>query len=52
MLAHGHMGLLNPLHWPALLFSDPADGLLCLTYTMFALAGILMFGLLRTAAWH
>jgi hypothetical protein len=48
MLAHGHMGLLNPLHWPALLFSDPADGLLCLTYTMFALAGILMFGLLRT----
>ncbi len=48
MLAHGHMGLLNPLHWPALLFPDPADGLLCLTYLMFALAGTLMFGLLRT----
>ena len=48
MLAHGHMGLLNPLHWPALLFQDPADGLLCLSYLMFALAGTLMFGLLRT----
>jgi len=49
MLAHGHTGLLNPLHWPALLFADPDDGLLCLTYTMFALAGGLMFGLLRAA---
>lgn len=47
MLAHGHLGLLDPLHWPALLFADPADGLLCLTYLMFALAGGLMFGLLR-----
>ncbi len=49
MLAHGHTGLLNPVHWPALLFADPDDGLLCLTYTMFALAGGLMFGLLRAA---
>ncbi len=49
MLAHGHTGLLNPLHWPALLFADPDDGLLCLTYTMFALAGALMFGLLRAS---
>lgn len=49
MLPHGHMGLLNPLHWPALLFADPDDGLLCLTYTMLALAGSLMFGLLRAA---
>jgi hypothetical protein len=47
MLAHGHLGFLDPLHWPALLFQDPADGLLCLTYTMFALAGGLMFGFLR-----
>jgi hypothetical protein len=47
MLAHGHLGLLNPLHWPALLCADPADGLLVLTYTMFALAGALMYGLLR-----
>ena len=47
MLAHGHLGFLDPLHWPALLFEDPADGLLCLTYTMFALAGALMFGFLR-----
>lgn len=47
MLAHGHLGLLNPLHWPALLFADPADGLLYLTYAMFALAGMFMFGFLR-----
>ncbi|MFO1076925.1 MAG: hypothetical protein U1E73_04275 [Planctomycetota bacterium] len=47
MLAHGHLGLMNPLVWPALLFADPADGLLYLTYAMFALAGALMFGCLR-----
>lgn len=46
-LAHGHLGFLDPLHWPALLFADPADGLLAVTYLMFALAGALMFGLLR-----
>ncbi len=47
MLAHGHTGFMNPLHLPALLFDDPANGLLYLTYVMFALAGILMFGFLR-----
>ncbi|MCR9244944.1 MAG: hypothetical protein NXI31_07920 [bacterium] len=47
MLAHGHLGLLNPVHMPALWFEDPADGLLYLTYVMFALAGALMFGFLR-----
>lgn len=47
LTAHGHLGLLNPLHWPAFLFADPVDGLLYLTYAMFALAGVLMFGLLR-----
>ena len=47
MLAHGHLGLLDPLHWPALLFADPTDGLLCLSYIMFALAGALMYGFLR-----
>jgi hypothetical protein len=47
MLAHGHLGFLNPLHWPALLPAEPATGLLVLTWTMLALAGALMFGLLR-----
>ncbi|MCA8953738.1 MAG: hypothetical protein KDE27_29775 [Planctomycetes bacterium] len=47
LLAHGHTGFMNPLHLPALLFADPADGLLYLTYAMFALAGMLMFGFLR-----
>jgi hypothetical protein len=47
LLAHGHLGLLDPLHWPALLFPDPSDGLLCLSYIMFALAGALMYGFLR-----
>lgn len=47
MLAHGHLGLINPLVWPALWFEDPANGLLFLTYAMFALAGGLMFGCLR-----
>jgi hypothetical protein len=47
LAAHGHLGLLDPLHWPALLFADPAKGLLYLTYVMFALAGALMYGLLR-----
>lgn len=47
MSAHGHLGYLDPLHWPMLLFADPADGLLCLTCIMFALGGVLMFGLLR-----
>ncbi len=47
LTAHGHLGLLNPLHWPALLFDDPGDGLLYLTWLMFALAGTLMYGLLR-----
>lgn len=46
-LAHGHLGFLDPLHWPALLFPDPADGLLAVTWLMLALAGALMFGLLR-----
>lgn len=50
LAAHGHMGLLDPLHWPALLCADPVDGLLYLTYTMLALAGILMYGLLRALA--
>ncbi|HLQ38106.1 MAG TPA: hypothetical protein VK348_09910, partial [Planctomycetota bacterium] len=47
LTAHGHLGLLDPLHWPALLLRDPADSLLCLTYEMFALAGVLMYALLR-----
>jgi hypothetical protein len=47
LTAHGHLGLLDPLHWPALLFADPANGLLYLTYVAFALAGALMYGLLR-----
>jgi hypothetical protein len=46
-LAHGHLGFLDPLHWPALLFPDPADGLLAVTWLMLALAGALQFGLLR-----
>ena len=50
LAAHGHLGLLDPLHWPALLFADPAVGLLYLTYAMFALAGLLMYGLLRELA--
>ncbi|MGE3173845.1 MAG: hypothetical protein AB7O97_14570 [Planctomycetota bacterium] len=45
--AHGLMGFLNPLHWPALLCADPDDGLLYLTYCMLALGGALMYGLLR-----
>lgn len=52
LAAHGHLGLMNPLHWPALLFEDPADGLLYLTFTMFALAGLLMYGLLRSLGLH
>lgn len=52
LAAHGHLGLLNPLHWPALLFEDPADGLLYLTFVMFALAGLLMYGLLRSLGLH
>src|SRR5262245_59782047 len=47
LAAHGLLGLLQPLHWPALCFSDPHDSLLALTATMFALAGVLMYGLLR-----
>ena len=47
MTAHGHLGWFDPLHWPAFLFADPADGLLFLTGLMFALGGVLMFGLLR-----
>lgn len=47
MSAHGHLGYLDPLHWPMLLFDDPVDGLLCLTCILFALGGLLMFGLLR-----
>ncbi|MBK8101505.1 MAG: hypothetical protein IPK26_30870 [Planctomycetes bacterium] len=50
LAAHGHIGLHDPLHWPALLCADPVDGLLVLSYTMFALAGLLMFGLLRALA--
>ncbi len=49
MLAHGHLGWLNPLHWPALLFANPDHGLLYLTAVMLGLAGLLMFGLLRCA---
>lgn len=49
MLAHGHLGWLNPLHWPALAFPNPDHGLLYLTAVMLALAGGLMFGLLRSA---
>ncbi len=50
LTASGLLGLLNPLHWPALLFADPYDGLLYLTYVMFALAGVLMYGLQRELA--
>ncbi|GAB4137848.1 MAG: hypothetical protein Fur0037_03240 [Planctomycetota bacterium] len=45
--AHGHLGFWDPLHWPMLLFSDPADGLLLLTCLMLAIGGISMYGLLR-----
>ncbi len=50
LVANGHLGLFNPLHWPAFLFEDPADGLLYLTYAVLALAGLLMYGLLRELA--
>lgn len=50
LIAHGLMGLLDPIKWPALLFSDPTTGLLYVSYAMFALAGLLMFGLLRSAS--
>ena len=47
LTAHGHIGHFNPLHWPAFFFADPVDGLLYLSCAMVALAGLLMFGLLR-----
>jgi len=47
LTAHGHIGHFNPLHWPAFLFADPVDGLLWLSSVVLALAGLLMFGLLR-----
>lgn len=46
LVAHGHLGLFDPLHWPALLL-DPRDGLLWLSWAALALAGVLMFGMLR-----
>ena len=48
LVAHGLMGLLDPIKWPMLLCSDPASGLLWTSSAMFALAGLLMFGLLRS----
>lgn len=47
LTAHGHIGHFNPLHWPAFSFADPVDGLLYLSCAVLALAGLLMFGLLR-----
>lgn len=40
-------GLLYPLHWLALLYEDPADGLALVAYVSFAIAGMLMLGFLR-----
>lgn len=47
LIAHGLMGLLDPLKWPMLLCSDPATGLLFTSSLMFAAAALLMFGFLR-----
>ncbi len=47
LTAHGLMGLLDPLKWPMLLCSEPQTGLLITSMLMFAIAGLLMFGLLR-----
>lgn len=48
LVADGLLGLLDPFKAPALLFEDPADGLLFVCCAMFALAGLSMYGLLRT----
>lgn len=47
LTASGILGLLDPLHWPALLFADARDGALCITWVLFALAGVLLYGLAR-----
>ena len=52
LTAHGHIGHFNPLHWPAFLFADPVDGLLWLSSVVLALAGLVMFGLLRELDSH
>ena len=48
LVANGLLGLFDPTKWPMLLFAEPTNGLLCTTAIMFALAGLLMFGFLRS----
>ncbi len=47
LVAHGHLGLFDPLHWPPLFTATPAAGLAWCTWGVFVLAGLLMLGFLR-----